>query len=52
MGIAFSDGFTTFYSEEPDFSREMQEVGEIITENIRLLECIVRPLRYILEKHR
>ncbi|MFO8234394.1 MAG: HlyD family efflux transporter periplasmic adaptor subunit [Bacteroidales bacterium] len=50
--VAFPDGLTTFYGEELEFSREMQGVGEIITEDTRLLERIVRPLRYVLNKHR
>lgn len=50
--VAFPEGLTTFYGEKLEFSREMKGVGEIITEDTRLLERIIHPLRYVINKHR
>ncbi|MCB2196660.1 MAG: HlyD family secretion protein [Bacteroidetes bacterium] len=44
-------GLKTFYGVNLEFKQEMQGTIEIITEDIRLLERIVRPLRYILKKN-
>jgi len=44
-------GLETFYGTNLDFKQEMQGQAEIITEDIRLLERIIRPLRYILKKN-
>ncbi len=44
-------GLRTFYGIDLEFKQEMQGTIEIITEDIRLLERIVRPLRYILKKN-
>jgi len=44
-------GLKTFYGMNLDFKQEMQGQAEIITEDMRLLERIIRPLRYILKKN-
>ncbi|MEE4197100.1 MAG: HlyD family efflux transporter periplasmic adaptor subunit [Bacteroidales bacterium] len=49
--INLPNGLTTFYGIELDFKQQMTGKAEIITEDIRLLERIVRPLRYILKKN-
>lgn len=49
--IYLPNGLTTFYGIELDFKQQMTGKAEIITEDIRLLERIVRPLRYILKKN-
>jgi len=49
--IDLPQGLTTFYGIELDFKQQMTGKAEIITEDIRLLERIVRPLRYILKKN-
>jgi len=49
--IDLPNGLTTFYGIELDFKQQMTGNAEIITEDIRLLERIVRPLRYILKKN-
>ena len=49
--IELPNGLTTFYGIELDFKQQMTGNAEIITEDIRLLERIVRPLRYILKKN-
>ncbi len=49
--IGLPKGLRTFYGIDLEFKQEMQGTAEIITEDIRLLERIVRPLRYILNKN-
>ncbi|MCK5168515.1 MAG: HlyD family efflux transporter periplasmic adaptor subunit [Bacteroidales bacterium] len=49
--IELPEGLRTFYGVDLEFKQEMQGTAEIITEDIRLLERIVRPLRYILNKN-
>lgn len=49
--VTLPQGLTTFYGMELDFKQQMTGTAEIITEDIRLLERIVRPLRYILKKN-
>jgi hypothetical protein len=49
--ILLPDGLITFYNEKLDFKQEMQGTAEIITEDFRLLERIIRPLRYVLIKN-
>ena len=49
--IGMPNGLKTFYDIDLEFKQEMQGVAEIITEDIRLLERIIRPLRYILNKN-
>lgn len=50
--IDFPDGLTTLYGYKLDFNQNMQGTAEIITENIRLLQKIINPFRYILSKNR
>jgi HlyD family secretion protein len=49
--IELPNGLKTFYGIDLDFKQEMKGMAEIITEEIRLLERMVRPLRYILNKN-
>ena len=44
-------GLTTFYDRVLEFSQEMQGTGEIITEDLRLLERIIYPVKYLFEKN-
>jgi len=50
--ITLPDGLQTFYGINLDFKQEMQGTTEIITENKRLLERIVRPFRYIMNRNK
>ncbi|NOQ27514.1 MAG: HlyD family efflux transporter periplasmic adaptor subunit [Bacteroidales bacterium] len=45
------EGLNTFYGFKLDFKQEMKGNAEIITEDIRLLERMVRPLKHILSKN-
>jgi len=49
--IELPKGLRTFYGVDLEFKQEMQGTAEIITEDIRLLERIVRPFRYILNRN-
>ena len=49
--IDLPNGLKTFYDVDLEFKQEMQGVAEIITEDIRLIERIIRPLRYIMNKN-
>jgi HlyD family secretion protein len=50
--IEFPDGLTTLYGKTLDFTQNMQGTAEIITENIRLIQKIVNPLRYMMSRNR
>jgi HlyD family secretion protein len=49
--IQLPNGLKTFYGIDLNFKQEMQGTAEIITEDMRLLERIVRPLQFILNKN-
>ena len=49
--IELPEGLKTFYGMELQFKQQMQGSVEIITEDIRLMERIIRPLRYILKRN-
>lgn len=50
--VDLPDGLTTLYGRKLDFTQNMQGTAEIITENIRLIEKIVNPLRYMVSRNR
>ncbi|MDX9695098.1 MAG: HlyD family efflux transporter periplasmic adaptor subunit [Bacteroidales bacterium] len=50
--INLPNGLNTFYSEKLDFKQEMQGTAEIITEDFRLLQRIIRPLRFTVSKNK
>jgi len=50
--IELPDGLTTLYGKTLEFTQNMQGTAEIITENIRLLQKIVNPFRYLVTKNR
>ena len=50
--IELPDGLSTLYGTKLDFTQNMQGTAEIITENIRLLQKIVNPFRYMISKNR
>jgi HlyD family secretion protein len=50
--IDLPDGLTTLYGKKLDFTQNMQGTAEIITEDIRLLQKIVNPFRYLVSKNR
>jgi multidrug resistance efflux pump len=52
IDIELPDGLTTLYGTKLDFTQNMQGTAEIITENIRLLQKIINPFRYLISKNR
>ncbi len=50
--IELPDGLTTLYGIKLEFTQNMQGTAEIITENIRLLQKIVNPFRYMVLKNK
>jgi HlyD family secretion protein len=50
--IELPDGLKTLYGTSLEFTQNMQGTAEIITENIRLLQKIVNPFRYMVSKNR
>ncbi|MBG0861050.1 MAG: HlyD family efflux transporter periplasmic adaptor subunit, partial [Bacteroidales bacterium] len=50
--IYFPEGLTTLYGKKLDFTQNMQGTAEIITENLRLLQKIIDPFRYIISRNR
>ncbi|HDZ40090.1 MAG TPA: HlyD family efflux transporter periplasmic adaptor subunit [Bacteroidetes bacterium] len=52
LDVELPDGLTTFYGKQLDFSQNMSGRAEIITEDMRLIERMIYPFRYLLEKNR
>lgn len=52
IDIALPNGLTTLYGKPLDFTQNMQGTAEIITEDIRLLQKIVNPFRYMISKNK
>ncbi|MDP3003124.1 MAG: HlyD family efflux transporter periplasmic adaptor subunit [Bacteroidales bacterium] len=50
--IELPSGLTTLYNRKLEFNQNMQGTAEIITENIRLLQKIVNPFRYLVSKNK
>ena len=50
--IELPAGLTTLYGTKLDFTQNMQGTAEIITENLRLLQKLVNPFRYMISKNR
>jgi multidrug resistance efflux pump len=50
--IELPNGLTTLYGKKLDFSQNMIGTAEIITENIRLLQKIMNPFKYIISKNK
>lgn len=50
--IELPQGLTTLYGTTIDFTQNMQGTAEIITEDIRLIQKIVNPVRHMIIKNR
>ena len=50
LEVRLPNGLRTSYNRELEFSQEMQGTAEIITEDIRLLERIFKPIKNLLTK--
>lgn len=52
IDIELPDSLTTLYGRKLDFTQNMQGTAEIITEDIRLLQKIINPFRYMVSRNR
>lgn len=50
LEVALPDGLRTNYKEDLVFSQEMMGTAEIITEDMRLLERVIKPLQSVLKQ--
>jgi hypothetical protein len=50
--IDLPDALTTLYGIKLEFTQNMQGVAEVITDDIRLLQKIVNPFRYMVSKNK
>lgn len=50
--LGLPSGLTTLYGKNLEFTQNMQGTAEIITDNTRLLQKIINPLRYLISRNR
>jgi len=50
--LTLPDGLTTLYGKKLDFTQNMQGAAEIITEDLRLLQKILNPFRYLVSRNK
>jgi HlyD family secretion protein len=50
--IELPEGLKTLYGRKLEFTQNMQGTAEIITENVRLLQKLINPFRYMITKNR
>jgi len=50
--VSLPNGLTTLYGRELDFTQNMQGTAEIITENLRLIQKIINPFRYLISRNK
>lgn len=50
--ISLPDGLTTTYGIKLEFTQNMQGTAEVITDNLRLLQKIVNPFRYLISRNK
>jgi HlyD family secretion protein len=50
--IDLPDGLKTLYNRQLDFNQNMQGTAEVITEDMRLLQKIINPFRYLVVKNK
>ena len=52
LDVNLPDGLSTFYGKQLQFSQNMAGRAEIIAEDMRLIERLIYPFKYIVEKNR
>jgi len=50
--VYLPSGLTTLYGKHLDFSQNMQGTAEILTDDLRLLQKILNPFRYLITKNK
>lgn len=49
--VSLINGLVSNYNKKLDFTQEMQGTAEIVTEDMRLIERLIQPIKYILKKN-
>lgn len=52
MEVSLPSGLTTMYGKKLDFTQNMQGTAEIITDDLRLLQKILNPFRYMISRNK
>lgn len=52
MELSLPSGLTTLYGKKLDFTQNMQGTAEIITDDLRLLQKILNPFRYMISRNK
>lgn len=52
IGISLPDSLSTLYGEKLDFTQNMQGTAEIMTDNLRLIQKLIDPFRYLITKNK
>ena len=52
LDVVLPQGLSTFYGKELQFTQSMKGNAEIITDDMRLIERVIYPFRYLVEKNR
>jgi hypothetical protein len=50
--VTLPNGLTTLYGTKLEFTQNMQGTAEIITEDLRLIQKIVNPFRYMISRNK
>jgi multidrug resistance efflux pump len=50
--VTLPGGLTTLYGKELEFTQNMQGTAEILTDDLRLLQKIINPFRYLVSKNK
>lgn len=49
--VRLINGLVSNYNKKLDFTQEMQGTAEIVTEDMRLIERLIQPIKYIIKKN-
>ncbi len=52
IDLNLPSGLTTLYGKKLDFTQNMQGTAEIITDDLRLLQKIINPFRYLISRNK
>lgn len=52
LDVELPSGLSTFYGKKLEFSHNMSGTAQIITDDIRLIERIISPLKYLINKNK
>ena len=52
LDVELPNGLRTFYGKDLEFTQNMSGLAEIIAEDMRLIERVIYPFKYLIEKNR